>query len=123
MTRFAEPSDLTASEIRVARDRRALTVVWADGRATTYGASELRRSARSADAVRAELDRADAVAVGDVVENAAHLEQMNADVSIQSVALLGNYAINIEFSDGHRRGIYPWAYLAQLAHASDEFRA
>ena len=117
MTSLAEPSDLTASEIRVARDRKALTIVWADGRSTTYGAVDLRSSARSADAVRAELDRAAADG------NAAHPDQIDADVSIQSVALMGNYAINIAFSDGHRRGIYPWAYLAQLAHAIDEFRA
>jgi DUF971 family protein len=23
--------------------------------------------------------------------------------------------VNLEFSDGHARGIYPWSYLAELA--------
>jgi DUF971 family protein len=36
-------------------------------------------------------------------------------VSIVRVASIGNYAVNIEFSDGHARGIYPWSYLAELA--------
>ncbi len=28
---------------------------------------------------------------------------------------VGNYAINIAFSDGHDRGIYPWALLQEFA--------
>ncbi len=27
---------------------------------------------------------------------------------------MGDYGINIGFSDGHARGIYPWSYLSQL---------
>jgi prepilin-type processing-associated H-X9-DG protein len=28
---------------------------------------------------------------------------------------VGSYGVNIAFSDGHDRGIYPWSYLAQLS--------
>lgn len=34
---------------------------------------------------------------------------------ITAVNPIGSYGINIAFSDGHARGIYPWAYLASLA--------
>lgn len=34
---------------------------------------------------------------------------------IEAVTQIGTYGVNIAFSDGHARGIYPWAYLAQLA--------
>jgi len=30
---------------------------------------------------------------------------------------IGDYAVNIAFSDGHNRGIYPWPYLRLLARA------
>jgi prepilin-type processing-associated H-X9-DG protein len=33
---------------------------------------------------------------------------------IEHVSPMGCYGINIGFSDGHARGIYPWAYLSQL---------
>jgi DUF971 family protein len=36
-------------------------------------------------------------------------------VTIAHVAPIGHYAVNLEFSDGHARGIYPWSYLAGLA--------
>ena len=30
------------------------------------------------------------------------------------LSLVGNYALNIEWSDGHRTGIYPWDMLRAL---------
>jgi len=30
---------------------------------------------------------------------------------------IGHYAIQLRFSDGHERGIYPWRYLRELADA------
>lgn len=37
--------------------------------------------------------------------------------SLRIVALneVGRYALNIVFSDGHDRGIYPWSYLLSLS--------
>ena len=37
-----------------------------------------------------------------------------ADVRLTTVAPAG-YGVQLVFSDGHARGIYPWAYLAELA--------
>jgi len=36
-------------------------------------------------------------------------------VTIAAVTPIGHYAVNLGFSDGHARGIYPWTYLAELA--------
>jgi DUF971 family protein len=36
-------------------------------------------------------------------------------VAIVAVTPVGHYAVNLAFSDGHARGIYPWSYLAELA--------
>ncbi len=32
------------------------------------------------------------------------------------LSTVGNYALNIEWSDGHRTGIYPWGMLRALCH-------
>ncbi|CAJ0687771.1 DUF971 domain-containing protein [Ralstonia mannitolilytica] len=37
-----------------------------------------------------------------------------ADVRITTIEPVG-YGVQLVFSDGHARGIYPWGYLAQLA--------
>jgi DUF971 family protein len=36
-------------------------------------------------------------------------------VSIFRIYAVGHYGLAFEFSDGHARGIYPWAYLRELA--------
>ncbi|MNN61889.1 hypothetical protein D3C81_1771500 [compost metagenome] len=38
------------------------------------------------------------------------------DVRLERIALQG-YGVQLVFSDGHERGIYPWAYLRELGHA------
>ena len=38
-------------------------------------------------------------------------------ITIDRLAPVGDYAINIAFSDGHARGIYPWAYLQKIVSA------
>jgi DUF971 family protein len=35
-------------------------------------------------------------------------------IAITQLAPIGDYAINIGFSDGHARGIYPWSFLSEL---------
>lgn len=35
-------------------------------------------------------------------------------IAIERVSPIGSYGLNIGFSDGHARGIYPWAYLSKL---------
>jgi len=37
-----------------------------------------------------------------------------ADVRLERIVLQG-YGVQLVFSDGHDRGIYPWAYLRGLA--------
>ena len=35
-------------------------------------------------------------------------------IALVQVSPIGDYAINLAFSDGHARGIYPWGYLLAL---------
>jgi DUF971 family protein len=41
-----------------------------------------------------------------------------ADVHIDDIRQIGLYGVQLVFSDGHERGIYPWAYLRELGFRS-----
>ncbi|WP_163269541.1 gamma-butyrobetaine hydroxylase-like domain-containing protein [Chelativorans alearense] len=87
-------------EIRVSTKRDRLTLVWADGREDVLEAVVLRQNCQSAKAKHLRL-------MGTALPPAV-------DVRIAAVNPVGSYAINIAFSDGHDRGIYPWSFLAEL---------
>jgi DUF971 family protein len=83
------------------KDRRSLEVVWDDATALRLSARLLRENSRSSDTLRAELDGTAATP--------------GEDIEIRDVRPVGQYGVNLVFSDGHDRGIYPWAYLRELA--------
>ena len=96
----ASPEAATPLEIRLASEGRALDITWTDHSRTRLDAPLLRRHCRSARSVRAEVEGRPAV---------------DEDVTIVAVELVGLYAVNLVFSDGEARGIYPWTYLRELA--------
>jgi DUF971 family protein len=95
-----EPTD-----IRVISLGGAIEICWVDGLRTKLSARLLRASCRSAPARRLRLEGRAPEPVG--------------DIAIIGFAPVGRYAVNLFFSDGHRRGIYPWSYLRELAGLSD----
>ena len=42
------------------------------------------------------------------------------DVAIVSVEQVGNYAVKLDFDDGHNSGIYTWDYLYRLGAEHEE---
>lgn len=91
-------------EIRLTDARQRLDVVWEDGSVSRLPASTLRAQSRSADSVRAEIDDLPPA--------------MPADLAITEILPIGAYAVNLVFSDGYRRGIFPWPFLRELADAA-----
>ena len=88
--------------VTVEKDRAQLQVMWADGRESVYSFEQLRAACPCAEcqAHRSQTDplsRATLVSIG-----------------LGSVELVGNYAIQLIWDDGHRFGIYSWEYLRQL---------
>jgi len=92
---------MNPSEIRLSRDRTRLSITWDNGKTIDYPAAFLRERARDANSVRFVVD-------GWAVPPASGL-------TISKVEPIGNYAVRLEFSDGHDRGIFPWAYLTEIA--------
>lgn len=42
-------------------------------------------------------------------------ESVSPDVKIEHIGIVGRYALNFHFSDGHETGIYSFKYLRELA--------
>jgi DUF971 family protein len=94
--RGVQPSDIALVE-----SNSALTIVWPDGTASRLEAGVLRRASRAASEIRRLADGTELVVA--------------PDLRVEAVEPVGNYALRLFFSDGHDRGIYPWAYLRELA--------
>jgi len=88
-------------EIRLTEGRRRLDVIWEDGSASHLAAVTLRAHSRSAETLRAGIDGLPPA--------------LPDDLAITAVEPVGAYAVNLAFSDGHDRGIFPWPYLRALA--------
>lgn len=89
------------SELRVAGDRRSLSVAFQDGPTVTIPAELLRVESPSAE-VQGHSAAGKQLVAG------------KAGVTVASVEPVGNYAVRIGFDDGHSTGIYTWRYLLKL---------
>ena len=89
------------TEIRLAPDRRTLTVTFDDGTQFSYAAEYLRVLSPSAEVQGHSPDQRQTV-------------PGKKDVGIMSIDAVGNYAVRITFDDMHSTGIYGWDYLRDL---------
>ena len=101
---------VTPAELDLKKDE-GLAVVWSDGVRSYYPIAHLRRLSPSADAreLRKQMQKnpLTVLPAGKGGGGSGPLVATNAE-------LVGNYAIKIEFSDGHRTGIYPGSYLREI---------
>lgn len=89
--------------------QRGLTIEWADGTSSFYTIEHLRAMSPSADQreARADSQRNPLHVITKPRADDKPLIALNAE-------LVGNYALRIRFSDGHRTGIYSWDYLREI---------
>ena len=84
-----------------------LAIIWPDGKEDYLEAPYLRKHSPSAEQ-KGESDIFGNISVGST----------NGDypnVGIKGFDYIGNYAIRINFTDGHSTGIYSWEYLGEIA--------
>ncbi|KGB81128.1 MAG: gamma-butyrobetaine hydroxylase-like domain-containing protein [Pseudomonadota bacterium] len=93
-------------EVAAADDGGALILRWSDGRQTRLSAATLRRAARDAASRREVID--------------SHEIRIAPDLTITRLQQVGAAGLNIGFSDGHDRAIYPFAYLRELSRPDDK---
>jgi DUF971 family protein len=89
------------SELRLRKDRKALTVVFDDGETYELDAEYLRVKSPSAEVQGHSPDERKTVGG-------------KREVAILEVQPVGNYAVRLVFDDLHSTGIYSWDYLLEL---------
>ena len=80
-----------------------ITIKWSDERESSYKAADLRRKCPCAGCVNEWTGKRtlDPEAVAD-------------NLSFRSIAIVGRYALNFNFSDGHETGIFSFKYLREF---------
>ena len=89
------------TEIRLHKDRRTLSVRFDDGAAFDLPAEMLRVLSPSAEVQGHTPEQRQTVGG-------------KRDVTIAALEPIGNYAVKINFDDGHNTGLFSWSYLRQL---------
>ena len=81
----------------------SLRITWADDRACTYEAADLRRACPCAQCVDEWTGN-----------RTLSPETISDEVEIADLSIVGRYALNFRWSDGHETGIYSFKYLRDL---------
>lgn len=81
-----------------------VSVKWSDDAETLYNAPDLRRACPCAGCVHEWTG-----------EKILKPESVADDLTFSSIAVVGRYALNFNFSDGHDAGIYTFSYLRRLS--------
>ena len=83
-----------------------LELTWHDGRTSRLPHGLLRSRCRCAGCEQALRRRGAHAAI-------------DGDVRLDAIVPIGDKGLNLVFSDGHGRGIFPWAYLRELGLSTD----
>jgi DUF971 family protein len=85
-----------------------LSVTWGDGRVCRYGAAALRRVCPCAQCVNEYTG-----------ERMLDPKTIPDALTVESLDLVGRYALNFRWSDGHQTGIYSFRLLRELCEQED----
>jgi DUF971 family protein len=91
---------LAPQKIHLHRRERMLEVSWPDGRVHRISCLALRAACACSSCTQAL--------------RSGRLALYDADITLAKVEVFGASALQLFFSDGHSRGLYPWAYLRKL---------
>jgi DUF971 family protein len=80
-----------------------LRITWADGQVCDYQGASLRRACPCAQCVNEWTG-----------ERMLKPEAIADEVEINDLTIVGRYALNFRWSDGHETGIYSFQYLRDL---------
>ncbi len=80
-----------------------LSITWADEHRCQYQATELRRACPCAQCVNEWTG-----------QRVLQPESISEEITITDLQVVGRYALNFRWSDGHDTGIYSFRYLREL---------
>lgn len=81
-----------------------ISINWSDDVETKYDAANLRRACPCAGCINEWTG-----------EKILKPDSVPDNLSFSSIAIVGRYALNFHFSDGHDTGIFSFNYLRQLS--------
>lgn len=81
-----------------------VSIAWSDDSVTRFSAADLRRSCPCAGCVNEWTG-----------EKMLDPTAVSASIRFDSISIVGRYALNFHFSDGHDTGIFSFGYLRGLA--------
>jgi DUF971 family protein len=87
-------------------DDSTLSITWGDDRQCRYKAAELRRACPCAQCVNEWTG-----------ERVLKPDSISENIEIRDLSIVGRYALNFRWSDGHETGIYSFRYLRELCEA------
>ncbi len=100
---------MSPTKIDLKRDEK-LQITWADGAVTTYSLAVLRKNCPCAEC-RTKREAEPKKKILLPILTGDH----SKPVTIASAEMVGSYAIQLAWTDGHSSGIYSFAYLRELA--------
>jgi len=85
-----------------------LRITWGDGAVCEYSAPQLRRACPCAQCVNEWTG-----------QRVLRPDSISEELTINDLDLVGRYALNFRWSDGHETGIYSFRYLRELCERQD----
>ena len=89
-------------------DDFTVSITWGDDRQCRYKAAELRRACPCAQCVNEWTG-----------ERMLMPESISENIEIRDLSIVGRYALNFRWSDGHETGIYSFRYLRELCEQAE----
>lgn len=83
-----------------------LRITWGDGRVCNYDSAALRRVCPCAQCVNEWTG-----------QRTLKPEAVSDEVEMNDLSIVGRYALNFRWSDGHETGIYSFQYLRDLCES------
>ncbi len=89
----------------------AMVVAWSDGRTAAYGLEYLRSICPCADCRGTHGTPKKAFHI----LSSAQVQNADRQTQLEGVEPVGHYALLFRWGDGHKDGIYSWAYLRAMS--------
>lgn len=89
-------------------DDATVRITWSDDRQCSFEAPNLRRACPCAQCVNEWTG-----------ERMLKPQSISDELQIRDVSIVGRYALNFRWSDGHDSGIYSFRYLRELCEAGE----
>ena len=98
----------------------SLSITWSDGATDKISSIVLRKSCPCATCKEKRGDTSHAKPLGTPKRSLLTIVEASSEEETKLIKIwpVGNYALGIEWGDGHSSGIYPYALLAELTKVS-----